>query len=189
MLKLTDKLEEIRILLENEIQNAERIALQSLFGAYMRRIFNEGKATDETQIGEYSKKPMLTGSKNFRTAGSAKSFFSKKNEWLTVKTTKGKQALAIVPGGYSEFRTLNGLQNQYVDLEFRGDLFRSIIVAEFNGHIVLGFNNSKEAIISRELEIKYKKAIFEPSTSEIQLAKEMYDDYLKEKLQELFDKW
>ena len=110
MLKLTDKLEEIRILLENEIQNAERIALQSLFGAYMRRIFNEGKATDETQIGEYSKKPMLTGSKNFRTAGSAKSFFSKKNEWLS-----------------------NIAVNQYYNLPYEEDYF-----VEWLLHLVFG---------------------------------------------------
>lgn len=189
MIKLTDKLEEIRVLLEKELPYAERVGLQSLLAAYTRRIFNEGKATDGSPIGYYSDFPMLTGAKNFLNEGKATAFFDSKKDWLTIKTKKGSKRLAIVPGGYSEFRKLNGLQNNYVDLEFRGDLFRSIIVDDFNGYVVLGFSSQKEADISRELEIKYKKAIFEPSKSEIELAKEMRDDYLKEKLQELFDKW
>ena len=189
MLKLTDKLEEIYELLNKEVRNAEQVAMHELLGLYLRRIFNEGKATDNELIGLYSTKPMLTGSKNFINQGRAQSFFKKKNEWKTIKTPKGKQALALIPGGYKEFRQLNGFQSDKVDLEFRGDLFRSIVVSEFNGNIVLGFSSLKEATLSKNLEAKYKKAIFTPTQNEIKIAEETFNDYLKEKIQELFDKW
>lgn len=189
MLKLTDKLEEIRILLENEIQNAEEAAMRQLIAKYTERIFNRGSATDESRIGNYSTKPMLTGSKNFINVTKATNFFKTKPEFRKVKTPTGNRALAVVKGGYSEFRTLNGFQNAFVDLEFRGDLFRSIQVGELNGHFVLGFNSLIQAKKAHNLEIHFKKQIFEPTIEEKAQAEQAGRDYLIMKYQQLFNTW
>ena len=176
-------------LLNKEMINAEEVAMRQLIAKYTERIFNRGSASDETRIGEYSKKPMFTGSKNFRTQDAATKFFKSKPEFRKVKTPKGNRALAIVKGGYSEFRTLNGLQNAFVDLEFRGDLFRSIQIGELNGHFVLGYNSLIQAKKAQGLELHFKKKIFEPTKEEKAQAESAAMDYLKDKLQNLFNTW
>lgn len=176
-------------LLNKEMINAEEVAMRQLIAKYTERIFNRGSASDETRIGNYSTKPMLTGSKNFINVTKATNFFKTKPEFRKVKTSKGNRALAVVKGGYSEFRTLNGFQNAFVDLEFRGDLFRSIQVGELNGHFVLGFNSLIQSKKAHNLEIHFKKKIFEPTSEEKSQAEEAAMDYLKDKLQNLFNTW
>jgi len=189
MSSLINKMDSIIDLLNKEMINAEEVAMRQLIAKYTERIFNRGAATDESRIGNYSKKPMLTGSKNFRTQAKANAFFKSKPEFRRVKTPSGNRALAIVKGGYSEFRTLNGLQNAFVDTEFRGDLFRSIQVGNLNGHFVLGFNSLIQAKKAQNLEIHFKKKIYEPTVEEKAQAEQAARDYLQDKLQKLFNTW
>lgn len=189
MSNLINKMDSIIDLLNKEMINAEEVAMRQLIAKYTERIFNRGSASDETRIGNYSTKPMLTGSKNFINVTKATNFFKTKPEFRKVKTPKGNRALAVVKGGYSEFRTLNGLQNAFVDLEFRGDLFRSIQVGEYNGHYVLGFNSLIQSKKALNLEVHFKKRIFEPTVEEKALAEQAARDYLQDKLQILFNTW
>ena len=184
-----EKIDEMIHLLDRIIPEANDVALNTLLGAYAYRIFNIGNASDETKIGEYSTKPMLTGSKGFRTVSDAAAFFNKKQKWKTVKTAKGNQALAVVDGGYKEFRELNKLQSNYVDLEFKGDLKFSIVIGEINGQKVLGFNSEVQAEKAHKLESHFKKVIFKPTEEEKEIAREAFYDYLREKIQELFGSW
>lgn len=189
MSNLINKMDSIIDLLNKEMINAEEAAMRQLIAKYTERIFNRGSATDESRIGNYSTKTMFTGSKNFRTQTAANKFFKSKPEFRKVKTPTGNRALAIVKGGYSEFRTLNGLQNAFVDLEFRGDLFRSIQVGELNGHFVLGYNSLIQAKKMHNLEIHFKKKIAEPTIEEKAQAEQAARDYLQDKLQNLFNTW
>jgi hypothetical protein len=185
-----DKVDDLIHLLEDELLNAEQVAVKTMLAAYLGRIFNRGASSDETKIGEYSTKPMLTGAKNFRTKGKAEAFFDKEDiEFRTVNTKRGKKALAIVKGGYREFRQLNGNQAEFVDLQFTGSLFESIKDGLHDGHFVIGFDNIEKAQIAHHLEKKYNKIIFKPSAEEIAIAEEAYKDYLKEKIQQLFNTW
>lgn len=183
------RMDDIIHLLERIVPEAEEVALNTLLGAYSYRIFNIGNASDESKIGEYSTKPMLTGAKGFRTASDASAFFAQKQKWKTVKTTKGNQALAEVEGGYKQFRELNKLQSNYVDLDFKGDLKFSIVVGELNGQKVLGFNSQVQADKAGKLEAHFKKVIFKPTEEEKEIAREAFYDYLREKIQELFNSW
>lgn len=189
MSNLINKMDSIIDLLNKEMIHAEEVAMRQLIAKYTERIFNRGSASDESRIGEYSKKPMFTGAKNFRTQSAATNFFKSKPEFRKVKTPTGNRALAIVKGGYSEFRTLNGLQNAFVDTEFKGDLFRSIQVGELNGHFVLGFNSLIQAKKAHNLELHFKKKIYGPTTEEKAQAEQAARDYLQEKLQNLFNTW
>lgn len=189
MSNLINKMDSIIDLLNKEMINAEEVAMRQLIAKYTERIFNRGSATDESRIGNYSTKPMLTGAKNFIDVTKATNFFKTKPEFRKVKTPKGNRALAVVKGGYSEFRTLNGFQNAFVDLEFRGDLFRSIQVGELNGHFVLGFNSLIQAKKAHNLEIHFKKQIFEPTIEEKAQAEQAGRDYLIMKYQQLFNTW
>ncbi|RTK92631.1 MAG: hypothetical protein EKK61_03625 [Rickettsiales bacterium] len=184
-----EKINQLEDVIVKSIPEAKEAALNTMLGAFSARIFQHGKASDNSKIGFYSDFPMLTGSKNFINATRAAEFFKEKKDWLTIKTKKGSKKLAIVPGGYAQFRKLNGFQNEYVDLEFRGDLKFSIIVGEYNGIKVLGFANDEQFLKAQKLEKHFKKIIFEPTQEEMELVQEAFYDYIREKIQQTFDTW
>lgn len=185
----SEKISELEKVIVESMPLAKEVALNTLLGAFSTRIFQHGKATDNSKIGEYSTKPMLIGGKGWRTAGAAAAFFKEKQEWRKVNTKKGKQSLALIEGGYKEFRQLNSLQTDHVDLEFKSDLKFSIIVGDFNGEKVLGFNSEIQHLKSQGLEKHFKKVIFEPTQEEIEIAQEAYLDYIREQVQETFNSW
>ncbi len=208
MSNLSYKINQLQKVIQDSIPEATLIALNTMLGAYAKRIFEFGLDSNGLKIGFYSAKPMLTGSKNFRTQSDAKAFFgrikgapkSKSGKtkgdkryaevgWVTVKTPTGLKRLAVVPGGYREFRALNKLQNQFVDLNFTGELFHSVIVGNKDGVPVLGFNNFEKYELSKKLEAKYKTPIFTPTQQEIKIAREAFNDFMKEKVQQLFSSW
>lgn len=183
-----DKMDAIVLVLESETPNAELVALNTLLGAYLYRIFNIGNATDETKIGDYSTKDMLVGAKAFTNKGKADAFFSDDElEWVTLKTPKGNKKLAVVKGGYKKFRELAGFRSDTVDLQLTGGLMGSIIV-DYNSR-VMGFNNAEKVKIAGYLEEHFGKKIFEPTDEEKALALEAFNDYLREKIQDLFSSW
>lgn len=191
MNKFVEKTKELSEFLAIEIVKAEEVAIRTMFGYYMERIFNTGLDSAGKAIGTYSTKPMLTGAKNFRTKSKAKDFFNEDDvEFRIVKGKGGKnQALGLIEGGYKEFRELNGLRSDTVDLQFTGSLFQSIIVGIYGDHFVLGFNNPEKAKIAQHLEKKYGKKIFQPTAEEIKIAQDAFYDYLRQKVQELFNSW
>lgn len=190
MSSFPEKIDQMMYTLQSEFAKAEEVAIRTMLAYYIQRVFNNGLASDGGKIGDYSTKPMFTGSKNFRTAGKADAFFDEDDvEFRTIKTKKGQKALALVKGGYKEFRELNGLRSDTVDLQFSGSLFESIIVGTYGDNFVLGFNNVEKAKIAAHLEAKYGKKIFYPTKEEIDIVIRAYYDYLREKIQQLFNSW
>ena len=185
----TEKINQLEDVIVKSIPEAKEIALNTLLGAFSRRIFNDGKASDNSKIGEYSTKPMFVGRKGWIRADAAEAFFKEKHEWRKVNTKKGKKTLALLEGGYKHFRELNGLQTDFVNLEYTTDLKFSIIVGEYNGQKVLGFNSDEQFLKAQGLEKHFKKIIFEPTQEEMELAQEAFLDYLREKVQETFNTW
>ena len=184
-----EKINQLEDVIVKSIPEAREAALNTMLGAFSTRIFQHGKASDNSKIGDYSTKAMFVGSKGWRTAGAAKAFFNEKHLFRNVNTKSGKKTLALIEGGYKKFRELNSLQSGYVDLEFKGDLKFSIIVGEFNGEKVLGFANEKQFLKAKGLEEHFKKYIFTPTQEEIELAQEVFYDYIREKIQQTFDTW
>ena len=70
----SEKISELEKVIVESMPLAKEAALNTLLGAFSTRIFQHGKATDNSKIGEYSTKPMLIGGKGWRTAGAAAAF-------------------------------------------------------------------------------------------------------------------
>lgn len=143
------------------------VALKDVEGRMKERIFNRGLDSGGRLIGKYSTKPMLVGSSSFLTKTAAKVVFSSKKKrrklkWVTVKGN----ALAVLEGGYKEFRKISRRQNSKVDLELSSDLRNGIQVGTNGGDPVLGFINDLSATKAEGNEARFKKSIFSVSKSE-----------------------
>jgi len=183
--KTVNKLAGLDAFMRREAKLITGEVIGTYFGEYVSRIFNEGKASDKTPIGQYSTKPMLVGAKSFMNKTNANAFFSsekaknKKNKgdsgWRTIKTEQGFERLKLIEGGYKEFRALNGLQTSEVDLTFRGDLFRSVKLDV--KRFAIGFNSILQKAKADYLEKHFKKVIFEVPHSDVE---EMHQEFITE---------
>lgn len=86
---------------------------------FTNRIFDEGKNGANAQIGTYSTKPMYASKTTFRNAGGFKG--------VGKKPKKGKINKSMyLPGGYKELKSIQGLENSFVNLTYRGELRRGL---------------------------------------------------------------
>jgi len=183
--KTVNKLAGLDAFMRREAKLITGEVIGTYFVEYVSRIFNEGKASDKTPIGQYSTKQMLVGAKSFMNKTKANAFFSsekaknKKNKgdsgWRTIKTEQGFERLKLIEGGYKEFRALNGLQTSEVDLTFRGDLFRSVKLDV--KRFAIGFNSILQKAKADYLEKHFKKVIFEVPNSDVE---EMHKEFITE---------
>src|SRR5690606_16685012 len=68
-----------------------------------RRIFTDGIATNETEIGEYSERPISASRESFVKKGAF------------IPTKKGGKSMAL-KGGYKELKQVQGLKSENVNL-------------------------------------------------------------------------
>lgn len=140
--------------------------LNKLKARMIRRIFLQGIAANGQAIGTYSTKPMLVGSTSFTNLkgrvkssnGVSKIFATKqaraKQKWVT---TKSKQRLVQLEGGYQEFRKLvgRGRNGSKVNLDLTGALRESIVIGSSKGALVIGIKDAKNARKKQYLHMKY----------------------------------
>ncbi|ADX66962.1 Uncharacterised protein [Weeksella virosa] len=112
------------------------------------RIFENGKATNNSEIGKYSEKPMRV---------SQNQFINKSN---FIPTGRGKKT-AEMKGGYKELRQKQGLKSDTVNLEYTGELRHSISAKAHSHGFKIGFTNRKNSKKAKHLEYKYKKNVFQ----------------------------
>ena len=101
---------------------------------YIRdRVMNSGINAEGQKYEPYSTKPMLVGCKGFKNKANCSRVFGKKKnkdlKWVTLDRTnnEGKKIrLAVLDGGYKEFRQLNDLQTGFVDFAFSGRMWANI---------------------------------------------------------------
>ena len=140
-------------------------------GLSTRRIFNEGKASEGSQIGQYED----TKKQTFLTK-KAKPSFNKRQLKSLEKT--GEELT------YKELRKASGLQTDFVDLQFTGALFENISSGKTSEGAVIGHRNAEEAKIAGYMTKKYGKPIFPPTEEEQARAKQLMRDYVVEKMKE-----
>jgi hypothetical protein len=99
------------------------------------RIIKTGVNAKGQKYTPYSTKPMLIGCKGFKNkAHCSKVFGKKKNKelkWVTlnkVNSAGRKIRLAVLPGGYKQFRELNNLQSGHVDFSFTNKMWNDISI-------------------------------------------------------------
>lgn len=158
-------------LIKTQIDTVAEIG-STLNGEIKARIFNRGINANQRKIGQYSTAPMLIGSSGFINKSSANKVLGskakrRKLDWVTLK---GKKKLAVLKGGYREFRSLNKRENSYVDLQFKGDLLRSIRLRQKKGLSVMLISKDSEVVKARANEKRFKKPIFSASKRELKIA-------------------
>lgn len=125
------------------------------------RIFFQGKDIDNKLIStRYSRKPLYISKDKLI----KKSVFK-----LRGKNGDRTKATMYVPGGYKQLRSLQGLEVRKVNLEYTGELNKSLRVVVNKGVVRIGFKDRKNALKAEGLEKKYrlKGKIFRPSKREI----------------------
>lgn len=176
--KIQNKIEASLPEITKMAEDATEVASQHALGLITRIIFNDGLDASGNKIGTYDdvrKQKFLT--ERAALAGS----FTKKQE---KKLEKSDEDFT-----YKRLRELKGLQTDFVDLQFNGDLFRSVdkVVKENKG--VIAITNKEEAKISAYHEKKYKKDIFVGSDKERMESLETARTYAMDKLRSIFKSW
>lgn len=175
------KLDLLKAEIERISKDAPRVKANEILGIFLGRIFNLGKDSNGGQIGTYDDKRKQTflTNKVRKSLTKRQQVSLKKAEFLSTNT-KGD----VVGVTYKMLRQLRGLRVDLVDLQFTGELFRSIQAGELSGEVVIGFTNAERRKIAGYLEKKYNKKIFTPSEEEIKQGKEILTNYVKEQLRE-----
>ena len=97
-----------------------------------QRVQETGKMADGGSFPAYSTKPMLVGAKSFPTKEAQNKVFGKqKNKalnWVTIGEGEGAKRLAILQGGYRQWRGIMGVQVNHVDFMVSGRMWANINV-------------------------------------------------------------
>lgn len=104
------------------------------------------------------------------------------------KLTNGGNIGNYTSPPYKKKRQKKGLQIQYIDLQFSGDLFNSIGIGKFNDKPAVGIKSEKENDVAQHLEKKYGE-IFVASKEERNIALETARDYMFAGLKEVIKSW
>jgi hypothetical protein len=124
---------------------AVRAGINTVLAQQRQRIFTSGKDDANTQIGQYSTKPIS---------------ISKKNQARQTGKTHFE-------GGYAEYKTAIGKNPGHVNLQNTGQM-----MMDYSFHVLgsdsygLGFHNQENFDKSQWMEDKYNKDIFSQSKEE-----------------------
>lgn len=140
-----------QILRESTILMA-RLSQNALFDI-VRRVFEQGQATDGTPIGDYSTKPTRVGATSFLTKGAAQKVLgsaSKRRKLYdqakqagqpgAVRYTGARRAAIYFPDGYKGIREAEGRQTAFVDLDREGRMRNSYQVEKIEEGTRVGFD-------------------------------------------------
>ena len=117
-----------------------------------QRVTEKGDNAKGQKYKPYSTKAMLVGCSGMNKSVCNQLFASKeKRRQLEWRTVNGHH-LAILPGGYKQFRELHGRQTGYVDFMFSGRMWNNISVISNQGQHQHGI-----AVIGAKQDIEKKK--------------------------------
>mgnify|MGYP006921349274 CR=1 FL=1 len=149
-----------------------------------KRVQETGTNAKGTKFPAYSTKPMLIGSSSFPTKAVGQKVFGSKEkrksmEWRTLGEGEDAKRLAILQGGYKEWRALMGRQTGHVDFSVSNEMWNDInVISKQSDHAkgiaIIGAKKDSE---KRKLEgnTKRKGDILDLSLSEINELKRDYN--------------
>lgn len=176
-------IEDIKVISPKVELYSANLALQIV----LRRVFNEGKAADGTQIGEYDEerksKFLVKKSEKFLTK-KQRAILAKKRLKIGKNNTEDFEGLT-----YKELRELKGLQTDFVDLQFTGRLFESIQVVQKEGKATVAITDKDRAKISDYLEDKYEKTIFALGKDEKLEVMEKTSIFAQREISKIIQRW
>lgn len=154
------------------------------------RVFGRGQASDGSQIGTYSTKPVHVGASSFLTkAGADKVLGSKAKRKALYAAAKasgeapfipkskpgpGGKGAIFFPDGYKGIRQADGRQVTKVDLRYTGQMQNDYQSVPYNQGFALGFLTSNNAAKMRGNEARFGKQVAELSQGEIDQLNDIY---------------
>lgn len=156
---------------ENILKMAMVPAANELLAETKNRIVLDGKKTDGNLIGHYSTKSMYASKDQFVKKGAFK------NVGKTGDKTKSSMYL---PGGYKQFRSIQGRQVEKIDESLSGNTMASYQLEVADKAILLGMVNQKASKIRKGQDKKFG-SIFASSVQELT----DYQDNVTKSVQEL----
>lgn len=140
-----------------------------LFADIRKRVFTEGKNSDNANTGQYSVKPLYANKKMFAKPG-AFSPRGKKGEvgdklvptfqlkrgnikptnrviknFSVVKSNNKPRTTMYLPQGYKELRDIQGFRTDVVDLTYRGELKKDFAIAKDGQAYLIGFKTKPQS--------------------------------------------
>jgi hypothetical protein len=135
-------------------KNAGLAAINSVLAAQKKRIFQQGRASDESKIGTYSTKTIS---------------ISKKQQAKNTGNTYFK-------GGYRQYKSLIGKGSSFVNLRNTDQMMMDLstqLIAE--NEFGIGFNNDFNSDKMEWMEEKYKKEIANTTDKEDNLFVKVFE--------------
>jgi len=98
------------------------------------RIKESGTNAEGGQYPPYSTNPMLSGCKNFIQKAACERYVKKDDtKWVMIdRGTPQMRPLFVIPGGYKEFREIQGRQTGFVDFSFSNRMWNNIKIVSDN---------------------------------------------------------
>ena len=150
----------IREIVQEAARLAELTALNEFVADFSERVFEDGKASDGSQIGKYSERPW-----------NAKDELTGYSGLLPISKLKGQ---TFFKGGYKELRGKLGRENDFVNLDLTGSLRLSVKVGQISGNAAVGITGNEDAKKAKDNENRFKKVIFGASQGEIENLKKTF---------------
>ena len=144
---------------------------------YTNRIFDDGVNGNDAQIGKYSTREMYASKSAFKNTGGFKGVGKRPKK-------KGKVNKSMyLPGGYRQLKTIQGMESNFVNLTYRGDLRRGLKLFTSGDTVTIKVQGINEKKVSG-LKDKYGAATFNHTKEE----KEFFKKEVKRKLIEYLSK-
>ena len=149
---------------------------------------SKGEKYKSPGYGGYSTKSMLSGCKGFVNESKCPAISKEKRKalkWVTIERKGKNYRLYEIPGGYKEFKRLNGYTSEFVDFKFRNDMWPDItiihdIMAARQGQITISTLHDEQQRKLKWNTAKFGDILMVNKTEEQKLA-----DYMNEELEKL----
>jgi hypothetical protein len=188
MEKLFERLEALKTIIEDEAtaKRISQVAAIAVIADYQQRIFDDGLASDNTPIGQYSVNPFYINPNSDALAGVASSSIKPVGKTGQTVFKNGKpHKTKYLTRGYAELRENTGRQSAKVDLNFSGSLFISIKVKEVGNVSFVSYTNEELAGIMAAQERRFMKEISTPTEQEREVGLEAARDEFLAILEEI----
>lgn len=151
-------------------RRVETAACYAVEAEHKNRIFNEGKASNGSKIGNYSGDPIYVGKEQL--TGLPKGKFRPQGKHSKSKKFKNGNSRKTMyhKDGYSQFRRTVGRQNKHVDLNLTGTTMNQLQTGTKSGKVTYGFTAERAVEIMQSNEKRFGKEIVKVNNQEQQIA-------------------